>query len=253
MMLLRSILFILFFYAATLVQMIFWTPVFFFLKREDGWKVVKIWGWLNLWVHHLLLGTRFDFRGLEHIPADKGAIIAAKHQSTWETYAMLLFINDPSYILKRELIFIPLFGWFAAKMRMIPVNRGKRSEALRAMNREAQRQYNNGRHIIIYPEGTRKMAHAEPAYKYGITHMYESINANVIPMALNSGLFWPRNSKRLYKGTIVLEFLPPIKSGLDPKDFTHKMIDAIEGKTAELLKEGETDPAYDGPRRLESN
>ncbi len=249
MMTLRSIIFVILFNLATVVQLVFWTPVFFFLKREDGWKVVKIWGYLSLWMQHILIGTRYDFRGVKHLADGSGAIIAAKHQSTWETYAMLMFFRDPSYILKRELIFLPLFGWFAGKMRMIPVNRGKRSEALRAMNREAKKQYNEGRQIVIYPEGTRRMAYAEPAYKYGITHMYENIDARVVPMALNSGLFWPRNSLRLYKGTTVLEFLPPIHPGLDPKDFTAQMIEAIENKTSELLAEAEADPEYDGPKK----
>ena len=248
MMTLRSILFVVLFNLSTFVQMIFWTPVFFFLKREDGWKVVKLWGLSALWMQHFLIGTRYDFRGLEHLPTDGGFVIAAKHQSSWETYVMLLFLNDPAYVLKRELMFIPFFGWFAQKMKMIPVNRGKRSEALKAMNREASRQCAEGRQIIIYPEGTRKLAYAEPAYKFGITHLYEKIGVPVVPMALNSGLFWPRHGMRLFKGTTILEFLPPIEPGLRANDFTKRMIDTIETKTGELLAEAQNDPEFDGKR-----
>ncbi|MEM7291128.1 MAG: lysophospholipid acyltransferase family protein, partial [Pseudomonadota bacterium] len=161
-MLVRSILFVVLFNLSTFLQMVFWTPVFFFMKREDGWKVVKCWAWNTLWLQHILIGNRFEFRGVENIPKNGGALIAAKHQSTWETYTMVLFLDDPSYVLKRELMFIPFFGWFAWKMNVIAVNRGKRSEALRAMNLDATQQYEAGRKIVIYPEGTRKKAYAEP-------------------------------------------------------------------------------------------
>ncbi|MEM9277551.1 MAG: 1-acyl-sn-glycerol-3-phosphate acyltransferase [Pseudomonadota bacterium] len=245
----QSVLFVILFNLSTFVQMVFWTPVFFFLSREDGWKVVRLWGVNSLWLQHILIGTRFDFRGTENLPEDKGFLVSAKHQSTWETYAMLLFLRDPSYILKRELMFIPFFGWFASKMNVIPVNRGKRSEALKAMSRETAKQCAEGRQIVIYPEGTRRQAYAEPSYKYGITHMYSNLDVSVVPMALNSGLFWPRNGTKLYKGTTVLEFLPAIEPGLKPDDFSNTMIHAIESKTSELLEEAQNDPEYDGPIR----
>ncbi|MGI9353273.1 MAG: lysophospholipid acyltransferase family protein [Rhizobiaceae bacterium] len=248
MMILRSILFVVLFNISTFVQMIFWTPVFFFLKREDGWKVVKLWGLSSLWLQYVLIGTRYEFRGVENLLKGGGFVIAAKHQSSWETYVMLLFLSDPTYVIKRELMFIPFFGWMAQKMNMIPVNRGRRSEALKAMNREASKQCAEGRQIVIYPEGTRKLAYAEPAYKFGITHMYENIGVPVVPMALNSGLFWPRQGMRLYKGTTILEFLPSIDPGLKANEFTKELINSIETKTSELLLEAQNDPEYDGKR-----
>lgn len=252
MMKLRSILFVFLFNLSTFVQMIFWTPVFFFLPREDGWKVVKAWAWNTLWMHHLLIGTRFEFRGQENLPKEGGWLFASKHQSSWETYTMLLFCPDPSYILKRELMLIPFFGWFAMKMDVIPVNRGKRSEALRQMNKEAKRQYQAGRQITIYPEGTRRAAYAPPKYKFGITHLYTNLNARVVPVALNSGLFWPRREKRLYKGTIIMEFMPVIEPGLSQDEFSSILMESIEAKTAELLKEAEADPEFDGRGRFVS-
>ncbi|MEM7214697.1 MAG: 1-acyl-sn-glycerol-3-phosphate acyltransferase [Pseudomonadota bacterium] len=249
---LRSVLFIFLFYFTTLVQMIFWTPVFFFMKREDGWKVPRIWAVFTLWLQHVIIGTRYDFRGMEFLPGNEGCLVASKHQSSWETYVILLFLQDPSYILKRELMFVPFFGWFAKKMNVIPVNRGKRSEALRAMTLDASQQCKTGRQIVIYPEGTRKMAYAEPSYKFGITHMYSNMDVTVVPVALNSGLFWPRNSLRLYKGTSILEFMPPIKPGLDADAFTQKMVDVIESKTSELMAEAQSDPEYDGIRQPET-
>jgi len=240
----RSVLFIVLFNLSTFVQLIFWTPVFFFLKAEDGWKIPKIWGWNSLWLQHLIIGTRYDFRGLENIPQDQGLLIAAKHQSTWETYTLLPFMSLPSYIVKRELMLLPFFGWFAMKMDVIGVNRGKRSLALAEMNRVASQQYKDGRQIVIYPEGTRKNAYDKPSYKYGITHMYMNMEADVLPVALNSGLFWPRNGFKLRRGTSILEFLPVIKPGLSQEEFSKKLEYVIEEKTAKLLAEAEADPEY---------
>ena len=245
---LRSILFVFLFNFSTLIQMIFWLPAFFIVSRENGWKIVRLWGLSQLWLQHYLIGNTYDFRGLENLP-DHGAIIASKHQSTWETFATLLFIRDPSYILKRELMFVPLFGWFAAKMAVIPVNRGKRSEALKKMAKATAEQLTAGRQIIIYPEGTRKLPFAEPAYKYGVVHLYEKTNADIVPVALNSGLFWARNSVDLHRGRIVMEFLPPITPGLTGDTFSNAIEASIETKTNELMQEAMSDPDYDGPKR----
>ena len=250
MKLVRSALFVFLFYVNTFVQMLFWVPVYFFFPRKDCWRIVRIWGLSNLWLQHFLVGTRFDFRGIENLPEDDGFVLASKHQSTWETYATLLFIKDPSYILKRELMFIPLFGWFAWKAEVIAVNRGRRSEALRQMNQKARQQLSEGRQIVIYPEGTRREAFAAPAYKYGVTHMYENIGATVVPAATNSGMFWPRNSFQLYCGTCILEFLPALQSGLGADEFSRQLQSGIEGKTTELLSEALADPEYDGKSRF---
>jgi len=151
------------FYLATAVQIIFWTPVFFFLPRNEGWKVVKFWALSLLWLQHKIVGSTFDFRGIENLPKSGGFLLVAKHQSAWETYTVLPFLADPSYIIKRGLIYVPFFGWMAWKMNVVPVDRGKRGIALASMTKHAKRQYNDGRQIIIYPEGTRKAAGAEPA------------------------------------------------------------------------------------------
>ena len=246
MMKLRSILFVVAFNLGTFLQMIFWFPVYFFMPRHQGWKVVRTWGWISLWMQYLIVGTRFEFRGIENLPKGEGLLIGSKHQSTWETYTTLIFLEDPCYIVKRELMWLPFFGWFAAKMDIIGVNRGKRSVALKAMNEDAAEQIRQGRQIVIYPEGTRKKAFAEPAYKFGIAYMYENLDARVVPVALNSGIFWPRNSTRLYKGTCILELLPPIDQGLTIEEFSKNLEAQIENKTAQLLKEGLADPEFDG-------
>ena len=241
---LRSILFARLFEISTFLMIVFWMPVFFFMSRQNGWKVVRLWGLYSLWLQNKLVGTTFDFRGLENLPEEEGLIVAAKHQSTWEVYAMLLFLRDPSYILKRELILLPFFGWFAMKMRVIAVNRGKKGKALRAMALKTAEQYKQGRQIVIYPEGTRRLPDDAPNYRFGITHMYKEIDARVLPMALNSGIFWPRGRSRVYPGTCVLEFLPIIEPGLDQEEFSKLLEDTIETKTAELIDEARNDPVY---------
>ncbi len=234
MLLLRSMIYNCLFFVVTAALLVFWVPVFFFLPQRDGWKVVKTWGYLILWLHRNITGCEAQFRGLENLP-DGGFLVAAKHQSTWETVAILLFMDDPAYILKRELMFLPLFGWYAAKMRMIPVHRGKKGVALTAMTAAAQKEMRNPRQIIIFPEGTRTAPGAEPRYKIGIARLYEKISCPVVPVALNSGLLWPRNSFYRHPGTITMEFLPPIMPGLDNAEFAKKLQVDIETATDRLL------------------
>ena len=217
--------------------MIFWTPVFFIMPREECWKVAKLWALSNLWLHHKIVGTRFDFRGLENIPESGGLIVASKHQSSWETYTLILFFSDAIYILKRELTFVPLFGWYIAKMKVVPIHRGRGKEALAVLSSNASEQYKAGRQILIYPEGTRKLPGAPPAYKYGITHLYKDIGARVLPVALNAGVFWPRNSFMRQPGTIALEFLKVIEPGMPRDKFSRHLENVIEKKTGELIKE----------------
>lgn len=231
---LRSLLFNAAFYLSTLLQMIFWTPVFFFLPHDLAWRIPKAWARSNLWLQQALTGARFEFRGLENIPKDRNFIVAAKHQSAWDTYTLLQFFPDPSYILKRELMYIPLFGWYVAKMRLVPVDRGQRSKALADMTARAAVQFAGSRQIIIYPEGTRTAAGAKPAYKYGISHLYGELGAPILPVAVNAGLFWPRQSFLRYPGLYVMEFLPVIEPGLEKEAFAAELVNRIETAVSAL-------------------
>ena len=237
LLLFKAVIFNIIVHLNILIQLVFWSPIFFFLPREDGWKIVKGIAWTCLWLQHKIVGSTFDFRGTENIPENAGCIIAAKHQSTWETYTMLLFLADPSYILKRELLFLPFFGWFAWKMDVVGVNRGRKGEALASMTRNSRVQYKEGRQIVIYPEGTRKKPGAEPNYKYGIVHLYKELDATIVPAALNSGLYWPRRSWYLYPGELVLEFLKPIEKGLSKDKFKAKLENVIETATNKIMDE----------------
>jgi 1-acyl-sn-glycerol-3-phosphate acyltransferase len=166
-------------------------------------------------------------------------LVASKHQSTWETFALVPLFADPAFILKRELMWLPFFGWYAWKAGMIPVDRGARAQALAAMSARARIELARNRQVVIFPEGTRRPPGAEPRYKFGVAHLYAESGVPCLPIALNSGLFWPRRSIARYPGTIVAECLEPIAPGLDKQAFLAQLQQTIEGATARLVQEGE--------------
>lgn len=215
--------------------MIFWMPVFFIIPRKEAWKICKSWGYSHLWLQNKICGTCYDFRGMENLRPKLNQIIASKHQSAWETYTMIIFFDDPSYILKRELMYVPVFGWYMAKMKVVPVHRGKGALALASMTKNAKKQMTeHNRQIIIYPEGTRTRPGISAKYKYGITHLYGDLDVPVQPIALNSGLYWGRHALKIYPGTIVMEFLKPIEPGLSRDRFSKKLQTVIEEASDKL-------------------
>src|SRR5215213_3435752 len=196
--------------------------------------VARGWARANLRLLRVVCGIRADFRGLEKIPPG-GLIIASKHQSVWETFALLPYVNDPTFILKRELMWIPLFGWCLWKAGMIPVDRGARGPALAAMTERAKVEVQRGRQIIIFPEGTRRPPGAEPRYKFGVAHLYAETGVPCLPVALNSGLFWGRRQFLRYPGTIRLEVLDPIPPGLDKQVFFQTLQTDLEAASNRLV------------------
>lgn len=232
----RSFAFNTLFYVNLVVQMIFWTPFFFLAPRKTAWIVPKIWARSSLWLQERMVGTRTEITGLENLPHGP-CIVAPKHQSFWDTIAFLPFIPDALYILKRELTWIPVFGWYVAKMRMIPIDRSSRSRALRKAVRIARERMAENRQLIIYPEGTRRPPGAEPAYKYGIVELYSQLQVPVVPVAHVAGLYWPRRKFLRYPGTIHARFLPPIEPGLDREAFQARLVDETERACDALLVE----------------
>jgi 1-acyl-sn-glycerol-3-phosphate acyltransferase len=151
----------------------------------------------------------------------------------------LPLFDNPTFIIKRELQWIPIFGWFTIKGRMVPVNRGSRSQALNKMTERARLELSDNRQLIIFPEGTRRAPGAEPRYKYGVAQLYAAEGVPCIPIALNSGLFWPRRSLLRKPGKIVVEVLDPIPPGLDKDEFLARLQDEIETATARLIAEAQ--------------
>jgi 1-acyl-sn-glycerol-3-phosphate acyltransferase len=234
--LLRSIAFNVLFYLNTIIYLIAALPTFFMPYRAIV-AVARSWGRTNLVLLRVVAGIDCEIRGREKIP--KGPIIvAAKHQSAWETFALLPLIDNPVFILKRELQWIPIFGWLTIKGRMVPVDRGGGAQALAAMVERARIELADNRQLIIFPEGTRRPAGAEPRYKIGVGHLYVAGGVPCVPIALNSGLFWPRRSWRRFPGTVVAEVLDPIPPGLSREVFFERLQIDIETATARLIEEG---------------
>lgn len=208
-----------------------------FLAAPRRW----LWAALTTWSNALrgvirLGGIRMEFRGLENLP-EGGCIIACKHQSALETIAMLGAFRDPTYVLKRELMWIPLFGWYASRAGMTPIDRAKRSEALKRLVVSVKAAIAAGKQVVIYPEGTRRPVGAAPEYKGGIAVLYREAKVPVVPVALNTGLFWPRNTWWRHPGIAVVEVLPPIAPGLDMSSFQARLVDTIETASDRLLLE----------------
>ena len=234
MALARSLLFNVLFYLNTVIFLIIALPTFLLPYRAIV-EVAKAWGRVNL-VLIRVAGIGYEVRGREKIPPGP-LLVASKHQSAWETFALMPLFDNPLFILKRELQWIPVFGWLLIKGRMVPVDRGKGSQALTDMAERARVELARGRQLIIFPEGTRRPAGAEPRYKYGVAHLYAAEGVPCVPVALNSGVFWPRRTLRRKPGTVVVEILDPIMPGLDKDEFFKLLQERIETATARLIKE----------------
>lgn len=233
----RSVVFNLLFYLNLFVLLALALPTLVMPYRAILW-MAKVWGWSSLNLLRWICNLKVEFRGLESVPLDRPLIVAAKHQSIWETFVLVSLFDDPTFIIKRELMWIPFFGWYTWKGRMIAVNRGARSQALTEMSARARDEIRKGRQLIIFPEGTRRPPGAEPRYKFGVAHLYATIGAPCIPVALNSGLFWPRRSFLRWPGTVLVEFLDPIAPGLEKEVFLERLQNTIETATARLVAEG---------------
>lgn len=236
LILVRSIVFNALFYLNTLAWLILGLPSFFLPYRATIW-IAKSWARVNLVLLRVVAGIDCEVRGREKIPSGP-LIVASKHQSAWETFALLPLFDNPLFIVKRELMWIPFFGWLMRKGRMVPVDRSAGSQALVDMTERARVELADGRQLIIFPEGTRRPAGAEPRYKFGVAHLYAAAGAPCLPVALNSGLFWPRRSIRLRPGTVIVEILDPIAPGLDKDAFFKRLQHEVETATARLLAEG---------------
>ncbi|MBA3040114.1 MAG: 1-acyl-sn-glycerol-3-phosphate acyltransferase [Alphaproteobacteria bacterium] len=236
MIILRSILFNTLFYANLVLQMVLLSPYYFLASRKKAFAIPKNWARSNHWLMEKVVGTTFTVEGLENIP-EGGYILAPKHQSLWDTYALLPWLDDPVYILKRELMWIPIFGWYVARQKMIPVDRGARGKVMVKVMERAKQEMAAGRQLIIYPEGTRRPAGAEPAYKYGIARIYRDLDVPVVPVAMHPGLFWPRRKFLRFPGHFKVKILPPIEPGLDPDVFYETLVEKLEKASDELLIE----------------
>jgi 1-acyl-sn-glycerol-3-phosphate acyltransferase len=236
MILLRSLVFNIVFYINLIVLMIVLLPAILFPQPLFMRIAPVLWARTSLFWLRLIVGTRVEFRGTEHIP-DSGCLVVAKHQSLLETFALVTQIHNPAIIFKRELMWIPFFGWYLWAARMVPINRGARVAAIAAMNQRSREEVALGRHILIFAEGTRRPPAALPAYKQGFSHLYAELGAPILPVAVNCGYYWPRRRFIRQPGNAVIEFLPLVPPGLTRDQAFTEVQTIIETACARLNDE----------------
>lgn len=212
------------------------------LAFDRIWIVRGQTAWTNgiLFLMNFICGLKVEIRGQENLP-EGAAVIACKHQSIFETMAFHTLTKDPAMILKKELLSIPIYGWYCKKTKMIAVDRKGQMAALKDMIAQTQAALDDNRPVIIFPEGTRSAIDSDLPYQPGIAALYTKLNVPVTPVALNSGVFWPRKRFICYPGTLTIEFLPPIPPGLKRKDFMEVLKTAIDGNSNTLVAEGQAE------------
>ena len=233
MIVIRSVIFNILFYAAFIILMIIGLP-FLLTSFRLSMMVVRAWARVSVWLLSAVCGTRVEFRNVHLIPQG-ASILAIKHQSFLETFALILVLEDFTYVLKKELTTIPFFGWYLKATQQIGIDRGKKGNTMGSLMRAVREKLAAGRQIVIFPEGTRRLVGAPPAYKPGVAILCTAVDVPCTPVALNSGLFWPRRSFVRRPGTVVIEFLPPLKPGLDKRHFMTAIENAIEPATNALV------------------
>jgi 1-acyl-sn-glycerol-3-phosphate acyltransferase len=236
MIILRSLLFNAAFFTVTaLASILIGTPCLL-LPRRCAQRATQAWARTVLWLARCIVGLKIELRG------DVGAlarpcVVAPKHQSTWDTIVFFAICDDAIYVLKKELLLIPFYGWNARKLGLIGLDRAGAGAALRSLIRAVRDAVAAGRQVVIFPQGTRLGPGEKAAYQPGIAALYAQVEAPVIPVALNSGLFWGRRSFIKRPGTIVLEILPAIAPGLDRRRFIATLEQAIETASDRLAAE----------------
>ncbi|MCD6074984.1 MAG: putative 1-acylglycerol-3-phosphate O-acyltransferase [Rhodospirillales bacterium] len=231
----RSFLFNIFFFTwSTLIMLTAW--IVLPLPRRFIRNHIGLWPKLNFPVMRWLVGTRFEVRGRQNIP-NEPVIFAAKHQSAWDTMFFLWLDPANAYIMKAELGRIPFWGWYMRRCGHIMIDRTGGAGTMREMMRATRAVLDDGRSVVIFPEGTRTMPGITGTYHPGIAALYSQTGATVIPVALNSGLFWPRRSFLKKPGTIVIEFLEPMPAGMKRADFLVELEKRIETATRRLETE----------------
>lgn len=230
---LRSALFTAVFYGWTAVACLtlWWVQL---LPRPQVLGVVRWYLGTIGWLERHLLGLRWELRGAENLVPGP-CLIAAKHQAAWETLKLHALFGDPAIVHKVELLRLPIWGGFLKRIDMIPVDRGAGGRAIRSLVAGAQRMAVQGRPIVIFPQGTRVAVGAGGLYKPGLGYLYDNLQLPVVPVALNSGLFWGRGTFGKRPGTIVVEMLPPLPAGLPRDEMMAKLERVLESATDRLV------------------
>jgi 1-acyl-sn-glycerol-3-phosphate acyltransferase len=235
MIFMRSLLYWLWFNGSILVVGTLGVP-FVFASQGGGAAVMEVWARVAAFGARWICGIKTEVRGVENLP-DGPVMIASKHQSAFDTVAPILFTRRPVYVLKQELLDMPIFGWYCQRAGLIAIDRGGQMAALKKMIAQAKERFADGRPLIIFPEGTRQEVGAPADYKSGVAGIYTMLGVPCVPMALNTGLVWPAKGFLRYPGTAVFEFLPVIPAGLKRAEFMATLEERIETATEALRHE----------------
>lgn len=234
MILLRSLVFLVWFYGTMAVAGLVFMPPVAMGHDRYVWIAMRAWHFAALWGLRWICGVRVRFEGLEHLPPKGAALFASKHQATLDTLLPVRFLAEPVFVVKRELQGMPIFGYYM-KHGMIPVDREAHAKALKDMLRQSRTVIAKGRQIVIYPEGTRQELDAAPDYKPGIAALYRDLGLPVTPIALNTGLVWKPQGIVRRPGEVTIKILPPIPPGLSREEFMQRLQGAIETESQALL------------------
>lgn len=232
---LRSLLFMLWLYGSMAVIAIVSSPVLL-LPHGVSMGVIRWWAKAVLFGARLIVGIKVEFRGLEHRPTGP-ALVAGKHMSMLDTIAPFVVLDNPAYVLKKSLIYLPFLGWYAWRTKMVAVKREDAAKALRAMAKACAERLKEGRQIIIFPEGTRSDPGDDPTYKPGVAALYRDLDVPCHLLATNSGQFWPGHGIDRKPGTVVFEFLPPIPAGLKRGELMSELKVRLESASTALIEE----------------
>ncbi len=236
---LRALIFNVFLHLWTVTMAILSLPTWLF-SPVIVFRSAQVWAWGVMKLAEIFLGVGAEVRGREYL-RERRVVFASKHQSSWETVKLSTLINQPSIVIKQELAQMPVYGYYFRRAGMIPIDRNKGISAIRGLIKMSKRRLGEGRSIMIYPEGTRTAIGEKPHYFPGIAALYSELDVPVVPIALNSALYWRRGSFTKIPGRIIIEALPPIPPGLDRKAFLAELEDRIETATARLVEEGRAD------------
>jgi 1-acyl-sn-glycerol-3-phosphate acyltransferase len=213
--------------------------IFLPFPRSVSQATIRVWMYGTMMLLRVVVGLRYEIRGMERVP-EGPVIFASKHQSAWDTAIYYMFDKDPAYILKKELLKIPLYGLTLRKAGHIAIDRDGGMSTLKHVLRETRRAIQEKRRVIIFPEGTRTLPGERETYQPGVAAIYKDAGVPLIPVALNSGSFWGRSGYMKYPGCIVMEFLPPIPSGLNRKVFMKELQQQVDEASERLRLEAET-------------
>ncbi len=235
MIFLRSLLFNTIFYLSSVVIGVGAVPVLLgspgFMRRAGA-----SWSYVVIWMLKKIAGTDWQVRGKDRVP-DGPVIFAIKHQSAWDTLFFPAYLDEPAMVAKKELRMIPFYGWYAWRAEAVWIDRSKGPRAIRTLIRGAEAAIKQGRSIVMFPQGTRTAPGEIRPYQAGIAALYGATKVPVVPVAVNSGMYWGKRTFMKYPGSIIVEFLEPMPKGLDRGQFLKELATRVDSATSRLEAE----------------